>query len=118
MSDKHKALVREFYEAIDSGNQARMAELCTPTAMFQFGSRPANSFEEFTLRVADFARGTARHVVHDLIADGDKVACHVDVVAQTADGESVTKALTLFTVADGRIAGELAILDRPVTRTR
>lgn len=77
MSHSHKDLVREFYDAIDSGNLARVGQLCTPTAMFQFGGAPAIPVAQFTQMLGGPGGGSSRHVVRDLVAEGDKLACHV-----------------------------------------
>ena len=59
--------------------------------------------------------GTVRNLPNgrvELVAEGDKIACLVDVVAKTPKGEGFMKALTLFTFSGGRIANELVIVDR------
>ncbi len=112
MSQKDKDTVRAFYDAIDNRHVDRIGPLCTPDATFQFGGAPAISLAQFTAMTSGFGAGSSRHVIRELIAEGDKIACHVDVVAKTPRGEGSMKALTLFTFSNGRIANELVIVDR------
>lgn len=108
MSQQHKTLVQTFYSAIDAGRVADISPLCTETATFQFGGAPPITVTQFAGMIGAMPAGSSRHVVRDLVAEGDKLACHVDVVQ--GNGAS-TKALTLFTFSDGKIASELVILD-------
>ncbi len=112
MSQTHKDLVREFYAAIDGGHMDRVRELCAPDATFQFGGAPAVSTDVFLSMLSGAGSGASTHVVRDLVAEGTHVACHVDVVNSSDGGVSTTKALTLFTMVDGKIGSELVLIDR------
>ncbi len=112
MSQAHKDTVLAFYDAIDHGRPADITAVCASDATFQFGGAPAISLDQFLQMTAGSAAGGMRHVVRDLVAEGDKVACHVDVVGSHDGRETLTKALTLYTFVGGRIASELVILDR------
>ena len=109
MSNKEVGL--RFYQDIDLGDTANIARLCAADATFQFGSGPAISLEYFNQQIAAMPPGSTRHTPRDLVAEGDKVACHVDVMRRIDGVESVNKAMTLFTFAGGKIASELVILD-------
>lgn len=108
MSQANKALVQEFYTAIDTGNVAAIGPLCAQAATFQFGGAPPISLAQFTGMIGGMPAGASRHVVRDMVAEGDKLACHVDVVHTSG---ASTKALTLFTFTGGKITSELVILD-------
>jgi hypothetical protein len=112
MSEQDKDTIRAYYDAIDSREVDKIASLCTPDATFQFGGAPAISLAQFTAMTSGFGAGSSRHVIRELVAEGDKIACLVDVVAKTPKGEGFMKALTLFTFSGGRIANELVIVDR------
>lgn len=112
MSETHKALVREFYEAIDGGHTTRVLELCAPDATFQFGGAPPITADAFVAMLSGAGSGASTHVVRDLVAEGNRVACHVDVVNSSDGGVSTTKALTLFTIVDGKVGSELVLIDR------
>jgi ketosteroid isomerase-like protein len=106
----NKDVVRQFYDAIDNGDIRNIGQLCTTAATFQLGRAPAASVEQFIAQIGGLPRGSSRHVIRELIAEGDKVACHVDVVFTAEGGESNTTAMTLFTFTGGKIASELVLL--------
>ena len=112
MSQQQKEAIRAFYDAIDNRHVEKIGPLCTPDATFQFGGGAPISLAQFTSMTSGFGASSSRHVIREMVAEGDKVACHVDVVAKTPAGEGSMKALTLFTFVDGRIANELVIVDR------
>lgn len=112
MSQAHKDTVLAFYEAIDTRKPDRISAVCTPAATFQFGGAPAISLAQFVGMTTGGPATGMRHVVREMVVEGDKLACHVDVVGSANGVESVTKALTLYTFEGGKIAHELVILDR------
>lgn len=112
MSQQHKDAVRAFYDAIDTRQVEKIAPLCTPDATFQFGGGTPISLAHFTAMTSGFGSNGSRHVIVDMVSEGDKLACHVNVVAKTPKGEASMKALTFFTFSGDRIASELVIVDR------
>jgi ketosteroid isomerase-like protein len=107
----NKDVVRRFYQAVDNRDSENISQLCTRSATFHIGNAPVANLEEFVRQIAGMPLGDWRHVIRDLIADGDKVACHVEAIQGTETGQSVMAAISLFTLVDGKIANELLFMN-------
>ena len=57
-------------------------------------------------------RVTVADISPEMVAEGSKLACHVDVVGSANGVDSTTKALTLYTFEGGKIAHEATIIEK------
>jgi steroid delta-isomerase-like uncharacterized protein len=76
VDDQNKAIVRQFFEAIDAQNYARMKELLAPDYVLHY-SGPQGDFNAEALmqlvRVYYTAFPDGIHKFEDILAEGDKV---------------------------------------------
>lgn len=81
--DAHKALVREFFHAIDGGNLERVKQLLAPGFQLHLPALAAPwGVEDLLKDIREFyaAFPDATHAIAALVAEGDLVAVRVNVL--------------------------------------
>lgn len=121
--DGHKAMVREFFHAIDGGNLERVKQLLAPGFQLHLPALAAPwGVEELLNDIREFysAFPDATHAIAALVAEGDVVAVRVNVLGThrgeyqgiSATGKPVKVAGGhMIRIEDGKIAEFWALED-------
>ncbi len=115
MSAENKAIVRRYFEAIDTGNLAALDELFAPTYVRHDPNAPEVKGREDLkrhLRMVYTASPDLCHTIEDMLAEGDRVATRMTVcgtqtgglmgIAPTGKQITVT-GMSIFRIANGKI---------------
>jgi ketosteroid isomerase-like protein len=110
--EENKALVRELYRLMESREFERMWELFTPDAKWGGGRSSTEDFapiDRMKAIMVDpmpiFVDGGIHFTVHELTAEGDRVAAEVESHAPLVNGKVYNNHYhMLFEIRDGRIA--------------
>ena len=116
MSADNKALIRRYFDAIDSGNWAALDELFAPTYVRHdpntHEGRLGREDVKRHLQIVYTAAPDLSHTIEDLLAEGDKVAARLTSrgtqtgnlrgIASTGRQFTMT-GMDLFRIADGKI---------------
>jgi steroid delta-isomerase-like uncharacterized protein len=117
-AEQNKALVRKWFEAIDTGDVSIVADFVAPDYVdhnpppFPVGGPGLDGVEQ-TYKYALNAFGEFRHVIDDMLADGDKVITRVtatgrhtgDFVGIPPTGKEVSMSgIAIHRIADGKLA--------------
>ena len=75
-AEENKAVVRRFFEVLNTGNLAALDDILAPTYVGHFGGAPQMDRTAFKQFVSGFftALPDLHHAVEDLIGEGDKIA--------------------------------------------
>lgn len=114
MVAEQKALVRSFFEVQDR-EQRTPAELCSPDFTAHLPGAPPLDFAAYEQREAMFRAGFSdiRHLIHDMVAEGDRVAFRMAIemthsgefMGIPASGKRISGvAIGIMRVADSKIA--------------
>jgi steroid delta-isomerase-like uncharacterized protein len=115
--ESNKALVRAYFEAIDTGDAAIIARFLAPdyvehTSAFP-NLRPGVDGVHDVFELSNVAFTNFRHVIEDQVAEGDRVVTRVtatgdhvgDYWGVAATGKTVSmEGIAIHRIADGKIA--------------
>jgi steroid delta-isomerase-like uncharacterized protein len=115
---RNKQVVRQLFEATDQHDIERMEQLISSTKyLFHFSGMPPmdwNTTKQFSTALAR-SFPDLRHEIVDMVAEGDKVAIHLNVTGThkgelqgiPPTGKKVTfDAMDFITLIDGKISEE------------
>jgi len=124
MSEANKALVRRYFEIIDSGDVSRIDEVLAPDFVSHSPAFPGLPETLDGVRqgwgMSQAAFRSYRHVIEDQIAEGDRVVTRVTATGEhtgdyrgiQGDGRSVSiEGIAIHRIANGRIAEHWGRLD-------
>ena len=113
----NKALVRAYFEAIDTGDAAIISRFLAPDYVEHAGAfpnlRPGIDGVHDVFRLSNAAFTNFRHVIEDQVAEGDRVVTRVtatgdhvgDYWGVPATGKTVSmEGIAIHRIADGLIA--------------
>jgi steroid delta-isomerase-like uncharacterized protein len=115
--ESNKALVRSYFEAIDTGDAAIIARFLAPDYVEHASAfpnlRPGVDGVHDVFRLGNVAFTNFRHVIEDQVAEGDRVVTRVtatgdhvgDYWGVSATGKTVSmEGIAIHRIADGKIA--------------
>lgn len=121
--EENKAVVRRFFELMNSGELDRLTEVCAPDLQWHGGSMGDYNGSETALEMAKgfFASFPDMQTAIDhILAEGDKVVAHFtshgihggDLMGIPPTGKTVTvTGLAHYRIANGQIAEEWHVQD-------
>lgn len=113
--EQNKAIVRRFFEAFEADDHTALKEVTAPDLVAHLAGAPGPLNREGMLQgISAFSTAFSdrKSTIHDLIAEGDKVAAHTSMTAihtgnymgQPATGKQVViDAFTIEYIKDGKI---------------